>query len=73
MTTEQMLACVRSIPFRPFTIHLADGREIAVRHPEAIAYTGGRIAVVLHPNDQLEIIDLLLVSSLLMSPLEPAS
>jgi hypothetical protein len=70
MTTEQLLGLVRRIPFTPFTIRTADGREIVVRHPEAIAYTGGRIAAVLHPNDQLEIIDLLLVSSILLSPVE---
>ena len=33
-------------------------------HPEAIADTGGRIAVVLNQNESVEIIDLLLVQTL---------
>ena len=35
---------LRAAPFQPFDIHLADGRAIAVRHPEMVAVTeGGRI------------------------------
>ena len=33
-------------PFAPFVIHTADSRDVDVSHPEAIAYGGGRIAVV---------------------------
>jgi hypothetical protein len=66
---------IRATPFQPFTIRLADGREVLVSHPEAIAYNGGRTVLVALPNDSFEIIDLLLVSSLpgsLNSPTRPA-
>jgi hypothetical protein len=63
MTTDQLPKLIKSRPFVPFTIRTADGREIEVTHPEAIAYTGGRIAVVPGPDESVEIIDLLLVPS----------
>jgi hypothetical protein len=44
---------------------MADGRAVDVTHPETIAYSGGRAAVLLKPGDEgFEIIDLLLVVSL---------
>ena len=37
-------------PFRPFRIHLADGREIPVRHQEfSIISSNGRTAIVYPP------------------------
>lgn len=64
MTTDQLKDFLAVRPFRPFTIHMADGRSVDVNHPETIAYGGGRIAVVVTPNDRFEVIDLLLVPSL---------
>jgi hypothetical protein len=63
MTSDQLPKLINARPFAPFTIRTADGREFMVRHPENIAYGGGRIAVVVQGND-FEIIDLLLVPSL---------
>lgn len=34
MTTAEMRALRDTAPFRPFRIHLADGRKLDVRHPE---------------------------------------
>jgi hypothetical protein len=64
MTSEQMQSAIGARPFRPFIIKTDGGREIQVTHPEAIAYRGGRTAVVVLPDDRFEIIDLLLVESL---------
>lgn len=64
MTTEQFSSMLRTSPFRPFVIHIADGRKIEVTHPELVAYAGGRTAVVALPNDGFEVVDLLLVASL---------
>jgi hypothetical protein len=50
-------------PFHPFIMHLADGRDISVGHPECMALgPGGRTVVVFHPDDSLNIVDLLLVT-----------
>ena len=64
MTTDQLKAFISAKPFRPFIIHMADGRSVEVKHPEWIAYAGGRIALVAKPDETFEIIDLLLVPSL---------
>jgi hypothetical protein len=54
----------RAAPFQPFDIHLADGRSIPVDHPELMAiYQSGRTVAVI-VEDVLEVIDLLLVTSL---------
>ena len=52
-------------PFRPFIMHLADGRRIPVRHREFMATApSGRTLVVYQPDDSFNIIDLLLVTDL---------
>ncbi len=50
-------------PSRPYRLKTAGGREIAVTHPEAIAYGGERTAVVVLPGDRWEIIDIGLIES----------
>jgi len=37
MTVEHLRECVRRQPFETFAIHLNDGREIAVSHPDYIS------------------------------------
>jgi hypothetical protein len=64
LTSEQMQSAIGARPFRPFIIKTGGGREIRVTHPEAIAYRGGRTAVVVLPYDRFEVIDLRLVESL---------
>lgn len=65
MTTEQLTQHIRAVPFRPFRIHLADGRHLDVKHSDFIARSpGGRTAVVYTGRETTETIDLLLVASL---------
>ena len=65
MTTQQLRNMHQAQPFRPFDIHLADGRSIPVDHPELLAITaGGRTIGVAVDDDAIEVIDLLLVTSL---------
>jgi len=64
MTTDGLRSFLSAHPFRPFLIHMADGRSVEVNHPEWIAYAGGRIALVAKPDESFEVIDLLLVPSL---------
>ena len=37
MQLDDFRIAIRAKPFRPFVLHLADGREFAVRHPEMAA------------------------------------
>jgi hypothetical protein len=52
-------------PFRPFWIRMADGRQIEVRHPDAVSWGGehGRIVSYISPGDEWEVIDIALVTS----------
>ena len=65
MTIEQLRAVHQAIPFRPFTIHLADGRQIRVPHREFLSHSpSGRTIIVHHEDDTFSIVDLLLVTEL---------
>ena len=69
MTIEQLRAFDTAQPFRPFIIHLADGRSIPVNHREFImAAPGGRTLSIYQPDDTLNVIDLLLVTDLEIRP-----
>jgi hypothetical protein len=67
MTIEQLRAMHRAAPFRPFTIHLADGRAYNVFHPEYLSFSqSGRTIIVNGEGDSFSIIDLLLVTDLVV-------
>lgn len=67
MTIEQMRGAYNAQPFKPFTIHLADGRAIPVLHREFMHFSpSGRTITVYQPDDTTNIIDLLLVTDLEM-------
>jgi hypothetical protein len=68
MTTEQIRTLHEARPFRPFTIHLADGSSVEVRHPELMLRTqGGRTVFVNTGGEDVAIVDLLLVTKLTLS------
>jgi len=75
MTTEKLREVIQAQPFQPFHINLADGRTFSVPHPEFIAVTGkGRLIAVGDSHSKgLEIIDLLLVTSLTFAEDEQAA
>jgi hypothetical protein len=65
MTVEQLRAAREANPFRPFTIHLADGRSLAVPHRDYLSMSpGGRTVIVYQASEAFSIIDLLLVTEL---------
>ena len=64
MQTEELQSVYRAQPFRPFVLHLADGRDVRVDHPELMALSPtGRSAVVYGKDGAFEIIDVMLVTS----------
>jgi hypothetical protein len=74
MMIEQLRAAYNAQPFRPFVIHLADGRAIPVNHREFImTVPSGRTVVVVQPDDTLNIVDLLLVTDLEIRPVANGS
>jgi hypothetical protein len=65
MTLEEFRNTINTRPFRPFTIHLADGRSMPVRSHEYIARSPtGRTFAVYDDEGRFSIIDLLLVTEL---------
>jgi hypothetical protein len=65
MTTEQLKGMLRASPFQPFDVHLADGRALTVGHPKLVLVTpGGRTVGIAIDENAIEIVDLLLVTSL---------
>jgi hypothetical protein len=69
MTIEQLRRLHQARPFQAFDIHLTDGRSLAVEHPEMLAVPPpGRTIGVGMPDGTIEIVDLLLVTSLKPRP-----
>ena len=70
MTIEQLRTFYDAQPFRPFVMHLADGRSIPVMHREFIMASApsGRTITVYQPDDTLNVVDLLLVTDLEIKP-----
>jgi len=65
MTLEEFRNTINARPFRPFTIHLADGRSIHVLSHEYIARSPtGRTFAVYDDEGRHSIVDLLLVTEL---------
>jgi hypothetical protein len=63
MTIEQLETLQQTRPFKPFTLHLADGSQHRVVSPEFLWRTpGGRTIFVSLGGEQVAIIDLLLVT-----------
>jgi hypothetical protein len=74
MTIQQLDAAHQARPFKPFTLHMADGRAFPVPHPEFLARSPtGRTIVVYGDNDASSILDLLLLTEIQMHPPAVAS
>lgn len=65
MTIEQMRATREANPFRPFTLHLADGSSFRILHRDYISMSpAGRTVIVYQADESFSILDLLLVTEL---------
>jgi hypothetical protein len=74
MSETELRNLLRSAPFRPFAIHLADGRAVRVHHPELIIISPvGRDCIVYQPDGAFNVIDLRLVTDLEVGPPAPAA
>lgn len=67
MTIDQIRRALTARPFKPFTMHMDDGRAFSVKHPELLALIPGmeRTVILGFPAEEaVEIIDLLHVTLL---------
>ena len=63
MTIEQLRNVHQARPFRPFTIHMADGHALHVPHNEFLSHSEcGRTVIVHQAGERFSIVDLLLVN-----------
>jgi hypothetical protein len=63
-STSQLFSLMRSTPFRPYRLKTAGGLDVAIIHPEAIAYGGERTVLVALPGDRWEVLDINLIESI---------
>ena len=69
ITVEQIRHVYEAQPFRPFTLHLADGRQISVARREFLALSpSGRTVIVYRPDESFNVVDMLLVTDLEFKP-----
>ena len=74
MNAEQIKAASQAEPFRPFILHIADGREIPVPHREFLyLFPSGRTVLVAQPDESFNIVDSLLVTDLEFKPASAAN
>lgn len=65
MTVDEIRKFSKAEPFRPFAIHLMDGRRIQVpRHDYIMAPSGADMIVVCMPDDTFDFIDVARVTDL---------
>jgi hypothetical protein len=69
MTAEQLRTMRDANPFRPFVIHLADGRAFTIPHRDFVSQSpGGRTIIVYGSDESFSILDLFLVTELEVQP-----
>ena len=65
MTMDELRITRESNPFRPFTIHLADGRSLHVPHRDYLSISPeGNTVIVYKNNGGFSILDLMLITEL---------
>ncbi|MCH7752192.1 MAG: hypothetical protein IH898_08575 [Planctomycetes bacterium] len=63
MTIDQLRQTYQAEPFRPFSLHLADGRKLDVPHRDFLSHSpAGRTVIVYGEDDSFSIVDLLLIT-----------
>ena len=69
MRTETLQHTVRAQPFRPFVIHLPEGRTVPiVRRDFALLSPNGRTLLAYEPDDSFNMIDVMRISSVQVGP-----
>jgi hypothetical protein len=64
MTVDELRKMLRAQPFRPFAIHIADGRALPVNHPERYCIVPRWRTIAVGLEDGIEIVDVKRVAHL---------
>lgn len=74
MNGQAIRDAIKAVPFRPFRMRLADGRELAVEHPDYILIAPNNREVVVYSKEgRMSIVEPLLIVSLERVPPEQAT
>lgn len=69
MRIEEVRNLLRAQPFRPFTIHLPEGRTVRVVHHDfALLSPDGRTLLAYGPDNAFNMIDVMLIASIEVGP-----
>jgi hypothetical protein len=69
MKIEELRSLHQTRPFRPFAIHMADGRTLPIPHNEFLAYDEeGTMLIALRNDHTFSILDLNLITELELLP-----
>ncbi len=69
MTLQPLEEACFAEPFEPFSMYLADGRELRIPHPEFLIFTSSKWIVIVFGRDgSRDIVDLELVTALRFAP-----
>jgi len=63
MNVQAIREAMQRQPFRPFSLRLADGRELHVPHPDFVAVSPRQVVVINPQNEALSILEPLLIVS----------
>ena len=68
-------ALLHAVPFQPFIIRMANGREYRVDHPDFVLASSTEVPQVMleEPDGHVHFLSVLLISSIVQSPLVTAS
>lgn len=63
MTAQEFRSVFEALPFRPFSVFLVDGRQVAIRHQDfALLSPTGRTLIVYQDDDTFQVLDLMLAT-----------
>ena len=63
MTAQEFRSVFEALPFRPFSVFLADGREVMIRHQDyALLSPTGRTLIVYQDDDSFQVLDLMIAT-----------
>ena len=72
MTAQEFRSVFEALPFRPFIVYLADGREVVIRHQDyAMLSPTGRTLIVYQDDESFQVLDLMLATGVQVNGKRP--
>jgi hypothetical protein len=72
MAPDRIRDLLKAVPFKPFTVELGSGKRVPVKHPDyALLSPAGRTLVVHNDEENMEIIDVFLVTNASLEQADP--